>query len=65
MPTAPNDSQNPGVSPAQGSQTSTTASAHSQTRLALPGRATMIPIAATASISSVRTAGTCAPASST
>ncbi len=37
MPTAPNDSQKPGVSPAHGSHSSTTASAHSQTTPALPG----------------------------
>ena len=36
-PTAPNDSQNPGVNPAQGSQASTMASDHSQTTRAVPG----------------------------
>ena len=45
--------------------TSTAASAHSQTTQAVPGRASHSPSAATCSISSVRTAGTCAPASST
>ncbi len=64
-PTAPNDSQNPGENPAHGSQTSTAASAHSHTTQAVPGRASHRPNAATCSINSVRTAGTCAPASST
>ena len=64
-PTAPNESQNPGVKPAHGSHTSTASSAHNQITAAVPGRASTSPSAATLNISSVRTAGTPDPASRT
>ena len=65
-PTAPNDSQKPGVEPGPRiPREHRDERPQPDRRRRCPGRASTSPTAATASISSVRTAGTCAPASST